>query len=94
MYKRQVVKSGVGFWAFAFAVLGAACFAGAVVAAVAWILAIAVVAAVAGAWTGAVARASEELFESVGKEKATMILFATGFAALGVALLVKVLFVR
>lgn len=40
------------------------------------------------------ASASDELLESVGKWKATMILFVTGLAALGVGFLVKVLFVR
>ena len=50
--------------------------------------------ALAFAWDFAWVWATEKLLESVGKWKATMILFSTGSAALGVGLLAKVLFVR
>ncbi|MEI6065156.1 MAG: hypothetical protein WCQ26_11230 [Pseudanabaena sp. ELA748] len=77
--------------------------AGAWQAAGAW-SAVAVVGVGVGAWSvvgvaalagyAAVIVTAEELLESLGKWKATMILFATGLAGLGVGLLVKVLFVR
>ncbi|MBD2148621.1 serine/threonine protein kinase [Pseudanabaena sp. FACHB-1277] len=72
--------AGTGTWAVAAAVSTSVAMNWAVT------VAVAVAAVVAGS--------SEELLESVGKWKATMILFATGLAALGVGLLVKVLFVR
>ncbi|MFM7603272.1 MAG: hypothetical protein ACKO7R_19065 [Pseudanabaena sp.] len=92
----SVAGAWVWIWAWAWAmawavaVAGAVAGTGAVVGSV--VVAGSVAASVAVAVAVAVAWASEDLIESVGKWKATMILFATGLTALGVGLLVKVLF--